>query len=283
MKNKLTLAKYLIYGSAACFLVVHADRAISITFTLGNTAGWDYLWNEVELWWFLWHFPFTYLVPALLIAFSYQRFQKGKTQFNRGLYAIAIFAFLSYIGKWIYLINGWGWNLSTVFQILEQINTFKDWTTYTEVLGLVALIWGVCLLVFVVDKKIKGRPHSYQKSDEISDKEFIPVILLCFFLGGLGVHRFYSGKIGTGILMILTLGGLGIWVIVDFIMLCIGSFRDIDGKIIRYQRAVYVAPDSHANTPELSKASELEQFYELKNKGVISEEEFNKKKEELLR
>ena len=83
--------------------------------------------------------------------------------------------------------------------------------------------------------------------------------------------------------MILTLGGLGIWVIVDFIMLCIGSFRDIDGKIIRYQRAVYVAPDSHANTPELSKASELEQFYELKNKGVISEEEFNKKKEELLR
>ena len=66
-------------------------------------------------------------------------------------------------------------------------------------------------------------------------------------------------------------------------MLCIGSFRDIDGKIIRYQRAVYVAPDSNANTPELSKASELEQFYELKNKGVISEEEFNKKKEELLR
>ena len=58
----------------------------------------------------------------------------------------------------------------------------------------------------------------------------VPAALLCFFLGGLGVHRFYVGKIGTGILMIFTLGGLGIWLIIDFVMILTGSFKDKKGK-----------------------------------------------------
>ena len=64
----------------------------------------------------------------------------------------------------------------------------------------------------------------------MSDKKMVPAALLCFFLGGLGVHRFYVGKIGTGILMIFTLGGLGIWLIIDFIMILTGSFKDKEGK-----------------------------------------------------
>ena len=118
----------------------------------------------------------------------------------------------------------------------------------------------------------------HELSDEISDKDFLPTLILCFFVGMLGIHRFYAGKVGTGIAMIVTLGGLGIWVLIDFIMICIGSFRDIDGRIIKYQRAV-IAPSSS----ETGIAEELEKFAELKEKGVISEEEFNKKKEELLK
>ena len=53
------------------------------------------------------------------------------------------------------------------------------------------------------------------------------------FLGGLGVHRFYVGKIGTGILQLLTLGGLGIWTMVDFIMVVTGNFTDGDGNPIK--------------------------------------------------
>lgn len=60
----------------------------------------------------------------------------------------------------------------------------------------------------------------------------IILLLLCFFLGALGVHRFYVGKIGTGILMIVTLGGLGIWVLIDFIMILCGKFTDSEGRCI---------------------------------------------------
>ena len=65
---------------------------------------------------------------------------------------------------------------------------------------------------------------------EMSDKRMVPACLLCFFLGPLGAHRFYVGKSGTAILMILTLGGLGIWVLIDFIMILTGSFKDGEGK-----------------------------------------------------
>ena len=68
---------------------------------------------------------------------------------------------------------------------------------------------------------------------EKSEKSFVAALLLCLFLGGLGVHRFYVGKIGTGILMLLTLGGLGIWALIDLIMIAVGSFTDKNGLPIK--------------------------------------------------
>lgn len=64
----------------------------------------------------------------------------------------------------------------------------------------------------------------------MSDKKKVTAALLCAFLGGLGVHRFYVGKVGTGILQLLTLGGLGIWALIDFIMILVGSFKDKEGR-----------------------------------------------------
>ncbi|WP_431811649.1 TM2 domain-containing protein [Lysinibacillus sp. FW12] len=67
----------------------------------------------------------------------------------------------------------------------------------------------------------------------MSDKSFVATLLLCFFLGSLGIHRFYVGKIGTGILMVITLGGLGIWTLIDLIMIIVGKFTDKDGNLIK--------------------------------------------------
>ncbi len=66
----------------------------------------------------------------------------------------------------------------------------------------------------------------------MSDKRILPSFLLCFFLGPLGAHRYYVGKMGSGIAQLLTLGGLGIWVLVDFVQIIVGSFTDNQGKKI---------------------------------------------------
>lgn len=64
----------------------------------------------------------------------------------------------------------------------------------------------------------------------MSDKKKITALLLCFFLGVFGIHRFYVGKTGTGVLYLLTGGLVGIGAIVDFIMIIVGSFEDKEGK-----------------------------------------------------
>ena len=65
-----------------------------------------------------------------------------------------------------------------------------------------------------------------------SEKRILPAFLLCFSLGVFGIHRFYAGKVGTGILQLLTLGGLGIWWLIDMIMIIVGSFTDGEGNRI---------------------------------------------------
>lgn len=63
----------------------------------------------------------------------------------------------------------------------------------------------------------------------VSPKSRTVALLLCFFLGAFGIHRFYVGKVGTGIVMLLTLGALGIWTLIDFVMIIVGSFTDKEG------------------------------------------------------
>jgi TM2 domain-containing membrane protein YozV len=70
-------------------------------------------------------------------------------------------------------------------------------------------------------------------NQEVESKEWLIVLLLCFFLGCFGVHRFYVGKTGTGVAQLLTCGGCGIWALIDFIMILVGSFTDAKGNPIK--------------------------------------------------
>jgi len=66
----------------------------------------------------------------------------------------------------------------------------------------------------------------------INSDRWLTTLLLAIFLGSLGVHRFYTGKTGTGILMLLTLGGCGIWTLIDVIMIALKSYRDSNGNVV---------------------------------------------------
>ena len=69
--------------------------------------------------------------------------------------------------------------------------------------------------------------------EEISPKSRLATSLLAWFLEEFGAHRFYLGKIGTAIAMLFTLGGLGIWALIDFIFAVSGRMKDKEGRIIK--------------------------------------------------
>ncbi len=75
--------------------------------------------------------------------------------------------------------------------------------------------------------------QNLQNQQMISAKSKGTAAVLCFFLGALGVHRFYTGKVGTGILWLLTAGCFGIGAVVDFIMILCGSFKDKTGAVLK--------------------------------------------------
>jgi hypothetical protein len=68
---------------------------------------------------------------------------------------------------------------------------------------------------------------------QFSPKKRLVATLLCLFLGVLGIHRFYVGKVGTGIIWLFTLGLCGVGALVDFIMILCGSFTDKQGKFVK--------------------------------------------------
>lgn len=65
-----------------------------------------------------------------------------------------------------------------------------------------------------------------------SDKEWLVTMLLSLFVGGLGVDRFYLGYTGLGVAKLLTCGGLGVWSIIDFILIVLRKIPDAEGRAL---------------------------------------------------
>lgn len=90
----------------------------------------------------------------------------------------------------------------------------------------------------VIDSKLDTCPKcGVQQPDVIKNRvfnsEWLAALLLCWILGVFGVHRFYMGRIGTGILMLITFGGLGIWYIIDLILIITGGLRNSRSELVK--------------------------------------------------
>ena len=78
------------------------------------------------------------------------------------------------------------------------------------------------------------RQKNISEDDKPAGKrKYLVALLLSIFVGGIGVDRFYMGLVGTGILKLLTLGGCGIWWIIDLILIATNSLKDADGKFLQ--------------------------------------------------
>jgi TM2 domain-containing membrane protein YozV len=90
----------------------------------------------------------------------------------------------------------------------------------------------------VIDSRALVCPTCNVAQPDVSrNRNFNPrwlvTLLLCWFLGVFGVHRFYLGRLKTGILMLITIGGFGIWYLIDLIMVIIGNMKDENGNYVK--------------------------------------------------
>ena len=80
--------------------------------------------------------------------------------------------------------------------------------------------------------ELRAAHRPLEDAEYVSERKRLVAFLLCFFLGFLGVHRFYAGRPFTGAVQLLTAGGLGIWWLIDLVMILAGGFRDGRGDRI---------------------------------------------------
>ena len=78
------------------------------------------------------------------------------------------------------------------------------------------------------------QPYAVPAREQVSPKSWLATLLLSIFLGELGIDRFYLGKVGTGILKLITLGGFGIWWLIDVILVIASAMRDKNGLLVAY-------------------------------------------------
>ena len=83
------------------------------------------------------------------------------------------------------------------------------------------------------DDHVHGVYPSHSNYVQYSDRQWVVAAILAFFAGGLGADRFYLGYTKLGVLKLVTLGGCGIWSIIDFVLIIMNKTPDIDGRPLK--------------------------------------------------
>lgn len=128
---------------------------------------------------------------------------------------------------------------------------------------------------------------------EIKGQRWEYVLAFSFFMGWLGIDRFITGRWGLGIAKLLTFGGFGVWWMIDLILIGTENFKDSDGNhILRYSEENFalsrnsesgsIETTGNPSSPTRSSAKAIEELNDLRLKGILTEQEFNKKKAQLL-
>lgn len=124
-----------------------------------------------------------------------------------------------------------------------------------------------------------------------SDKNKSTALILCIFGGFLGLHQFYVGNIKKGLIYMFTMGFFGVGWFFDIIWILLGVFKDNTGTPLRATKRQNNAPTKvevinkeviHKTVNEDDYITKIEKLAKLKEQGIITEDEFNKKKNELL-
>jgi len=270
--------KILIFVSLSFFLFIKIFWATYNTFVTGSGLFVSYLISEGAYFHLVlkildWMLNIIALVSAFLI------FNKKYKWAAIGLLPFLIIPVV-YIG---YSVS----ELVVMFRYGEM--WYVWWSILIDIIYFIfTFIYGYATFSILYSaKNTKNKKISLSEIDSNpSDKNFLTTLILCFFLGGWGVHRFYTGKIGTGILMIFTFAGFGIWLLIDLIMICTSSFKDVNGRKVIYQAAASnpktINTSGETATSVNHLVDDLRKLSTLKEEGIITEEEFNKKKSDLL-
>lgn len=106
---------------------------------------------------------------------------------------------------------------------------------FGSLFGAILVFGGIAMIVTKPKKSLDGSYKGYQSDDyeEVSPKSRLAALLLCLFFGVFGIHSFYVGRIGRGLLFLFTFGLFGIGVIIDLIMIIAGTFKDSEERLLK--------------------------------------------------